>query len=576
MATNMTHVSQETFEAHQNLLMDVIKRQAGSLSKAVLEAVMNSIDAGAKHVHVLLDADQLIIRDDGRGFTSAKEIRNNFRVFGLPQDELEKATKTYGHFRMGRGQLFAFGVNTWTTNKFRMADIDVNANGLKWSLQKADHVLYNGCQVEVELYEQLTDYQIRNIRDELTRSLRYSPTPVLFNGEKLTVDPATESWPHASDGYLARFDRSNHLTVYNRGVLVREYYSRGCGGVVISQEKLLVNFARNDIMESCPLWRRIQKASRGFAGEQLAKQKSFTPAERIEAVRQFLVGDLSSDQFYTMEVFRTHGNRPVSWRTLQRASRNYPCLTFAATGDRKALHIARHKRAYVLDENTKELGGHVDPAETIKQLNAAMPTYRRLRTNPDWPIVPLEQLVEDLSDDVHLVPPEDLSPEDKFAMALLRPGHTELLYYLNHRCDAEVTQRQVLLGETVKDYLAGTDGLSTIMLNRESLRKLNLFDVGDLVELGLALVSAYAAAEDTLRATPSDQEYYERYYAYAPAAGVFAKACLRRAQAVLKKLGKDMTKQQLRALAELQSARFAQQQLLELADTEDDDEDGDA
>src|SRR5690606_35809618 len=128
---------------------------------------------------------------------------------------------------------------------------------------------------------------------------------------------------------------------------------------------------------------------------------------------------------------------------------------------------------------------------------------------------------------------------------------------------------------SLKDSLCWTDGLSSITLNREQLRKLNMFDVGDLVELGLSLIGAYAAAENTQGATPSDQEYFERYYAYAQAAGDFARHCLRRAPAVLKKLGKDMTKQQLRALAEFQQSQFAQQSLLEQADDADDFDDGD-
>ena len=34
-----------TLNAHNKLLFDVIRRQAGTLSKAILEGVMNSVDA---------------------------------------------------------------------------------------------------------------------------------------------------------------------------------------------------------------------------------------------------------------------------------------------------------------------------------------------------------------------------------------------------------------------------------------------------------------------------------------------------------------------------------------------------
>ena len=59
------------FEMDGNLLLNVIKRQAGSLHKAVLEGVMNGIEAGASALNMRYDPDkghgQLIISDDGRG-----------------------------------------------------------------------------------------------------------------------------------------------------------------------------------------------------------------------------------------------------------------------------------------------------------------------------------------------------------------------------------------------------------------------------------------------------------------------------------------------------------------------------
>ncbi|MFK5108744.1 ATP-binding protein, partial [Klebsiella pneumoniae] len=71
----MTHTSTAIdFVMHPELLRSVIQRQAGSLSKAVLEAVMNSIDAGATRIDVDFDANYVTIKDDGKGFADANEI----------------------------------------------------------------------------------------------------------------------------------------------------------------------------------------------------------------------------------------------------------------------------------------------------------------------------------------------------------------------------------------------------------------------------------------------------------------------------------------------------------------------
>jgi hypothetical protein len=43
------------FKMHPKLLLDVIQRQAGTLSKAILEGVMNAVDAGATHGAITLD-----------------------------------------------------------------------------------------------------------------------------------------------------------------------------------------------------------------------------------------------------------------------------------------------------------------------------------------------------------------------------------------------------------------------------------------------------------------------------------------------------------------------------------------
>jgi hypothetical protein len=57
-----------SFRMHPDLLYSVIKAQAGSLEKAVLELIMNSIDAHAKKIEIEVSEDRVSVKDDGRGF----------------------------------------------------------------------------------------------------------------------------------------------------------------------------------------------------------------------------------------------------------------------------------------------------------------------------------------------------------------------------------------------------------------------------------------------------------------------------------------------------------------------------
>ena len=90
------------FSVHQAILDSVISAQSGTLHKALIELVMNGIDAGASEVRVKLNHDGFEVADDGRGFTDKEQIMSCFAQFGSPQTE----DKTFGRFRIGRGQCF--------------------------------------------------------------------------------------------------------------------------------------------------------------------------------------------------------------------------------------------------------------------------------------------------------------------------------------------------------------------------------------------------------------------------------------------------------------------------------------
>jgi hypothetical protein len=84
------------FRLHQRILVDIIKRQAGTPQKGLLEAVMNCVDAGASEIALTIEPGQVTIQDNGQGFESAERIAECFGQFGKPYTDKETRQHTYG------------------------------------------------------------------------------------------------------------------------------------------------------------------------------------------------------------------------------------------------------------------------------------------------------------------------------------------------------------------------------------------------------------------------------------------------------------------------------------------------
>jgi hypothetical protein len=245
-----------SFRMHTDLLYSVIRRQAGSVDKAILELVMNSVDAGASRVEVTLNAETFSVMDDGRGFRNRQEIDDFFETFGTPHEE---GDAYYGRFRMGRGQIMAFSKNVWRSGEFRMT-VDIKNRGLDYILETGLEPAA-GCSIEGRWESRLTEWELSDAQKTLATQCKYVPIPVLVNGAKINVNTAEEKWTIEDAYALYRVDEAQStIKVYNRGVLVQSYRASisGVGGIVVSKLPLTVNFARNDILESeCPVWRHI-------------------------------------------------------------------------------------------------------------------------------------------------------------------------------------------------------------------------------------------------------------------------------------------------------------------------------
>ena len=353
---SMTAVAEHTemFTIDVNLLRDVIQKQACSLDKAVLEGVMNSIEAGATRVDVNLkigknDGDKhiLSIYDDGKGIETDKEVRLNFGRFGTPHTEAEKKAGIWKRYRMGRGQMFNFGLNTWRTATNKMV-VDIY-NRKKLAYQWIRDLEYQkGCKVDIELYNH--PGSVSKMKELVTRQVRYVEIPVYFNGEQVNTPASKQDWDYEDENAYYLFNAGLKLEIYNLGVFVKEY-DDGIYGVVVSKKRLDVNFARNDIDSTCPIYiyitemikaNRIKKVKK--SGK---KRRRLTDSERRATLRDLRDDEQSYDDVKSLPLIKTIQGKYIS---LNKMSKNRLTWCFAESGDRYGDKEMQHGRLLCLDE----------------------------------------------------------------------------------------------------------------------------------------------------------------------------------------------------------------------------------
>lgn len=147
-----THTQSRRLTIHPAMIYDVIARQSGTVSKAIMEGVMNSGDAGATRCDVTITDTEYFVTDDGKGFRDQAEIVSFFETFGTPHSE---GDATFGRYRIGRGQGFSFGVNQWLTGCFDMR-VDIKGRGLDYDLSVHPEPIFDGCCINVTLYDRLS------------------------------------------------------------------------------------------------------------------------------------------------------------------------------------------------------------------------------------------------------------------------------------------------------------------------------------------------------------------------------------------------------------------------------------
>lgn len=552
MKTNSEFVE---FKVHPRAVELLITRQAGTLAKAILEGEQNAVDAKATRCDVVVSKDCVMISDNGIGFPSRKKIMDNFMTLCQPQTDEEQAMKTYGTFRIGRGQMFAFGRNRWLSGKFQM-DVDIKAEGEEWGCHITEHrKALEGCDIEIELYEELLPSQLADTLRDLKLWSRWMPCAIYLNDELISMDPEEFEWTHETEEAWIGLEEWSELHVYNLGSHVLKFpkHKFGTGGEVVSKKGLKVNTARNDIQSDCPVWRRIRPKLDQYAKERvMSKGKSLDDAGRERLARGITEGEGGWHEWKSLKLLTAVSGRHYAIQEITQAYSHNRKVTCCRKGDRVGDRLHKTKVAFVVAVETLTRFG-VQTLEELAWLIHNKSPYAQQRGLP-VELIDFNELKQTFSTEMMLVNDKEYSPKERIWLDMIN----SLKWHL-HLVDegwsggtkgrrSESTwgnKRKIVIGES--DVAAGwTDAKTYIAIERGFLKKQD-FNIAGMAAVGDLLLHEFCHREPDLQDHDHDQGFYELFHDSAgDFLGVFVDGCFKKLPEVLKKHNKRLTKVQLK------------------------------
>lgn len=510
-----------SFSIHPAIIKTLINEQAGSLPKAMTELVMNAVDAGATKIELDIDASgAFAFKDNGKGFSSREEIEQFFETFGTPH---EADDAYYGRFRIGRGQIMSYARTVWRSGHFEMR-VDLDGSGEFFGYDLIEHAeSVPGCRISGTIYK-FSDYSLKHDftgwgdeigHGEFCRMIQYVSVPVLVNSRQVNTLPEKEQWQAEDEHAWYKFDRQDQeLRLFNRGIFVCAIDARnlGIGGTVSTKTPLMVNLARNSVIEhKCLTWRAIELAIRERFSLQLGRVKKLTNSETVALLRDLLFTDLMLD--YSMQ------HKIQALRFIPDVFDNLKSPQDMIVSERFTLfdgkHMAIAERVQREGLATVIMPKFMRQARVEITVDNANKVILRLRERLGWSttypctFIPFEKLVKELSDTSDLLTDDDLGTEEKLVLNALREINNDVAWITNGKHWAP---RQLIAG-TSDRMLGWTDGSSYIAIHRNQLKGIRGKGYGaGPARLVALLVHEYAHLGNTAGEHHHDYDFLSRFH----------------------------------------------------------------
>lgn len=529
------------FELDPQIIHHIIYSQAGSIGKAIIELIMNSVDAGAGAVMIDISPEGFSCRDDGQGFATRDDVIRYFGRFGTPHQE---GDATYGRFRLGRGQIMAHARTIWRSREWQMT-VDTREMGYSYGLDALPEP-QTGCFITGEWYEPLSGQERMSCIQQIRDLVRYTPVTVQLNGTIISRRPENEKWDAEDDFAWYRLRDEGAVSIYNQGVLVRHDpgHNWGVGGLIVSKQPVALNVSRTEILrKTCPVWKAIAgkfgQLAATFSGTQGNHRK--TESRREKSARALLAGEgdllklfhseevitlLPGKQHVTLEHFFRkcrYGRHAVEDGafTVARYPRNVP----------KGEMLARAGIATVVHPVTLTRFGCFEPEEFMECLTRVqdnLTSYHEQLTQDErgyWSggwraslsLIDFATLSEAFVERTRMVSEKMLDTETRRAWTALRwclANYAALCAggewrYRNGRVSGSVCFR-ILLGESTSAD-AWTDGETYIAYNIDIVRQLKTDALMTASRL-FSLTEHEVAHEGDSMDCGHDEAFYQRFH----------------------------------------------------------------
>lgn len=526
------------FELDPQIIHHIVYSQAGSIGKAIIELLMNSVDASAKAVRLMVNKTGFECNDDGKGFASREEIIRYFGRFGTPHKE---GDSTYGRFRLGRGQIMAHASTVWYSGTWKMT-VDTRTMGYHYELN--DNQTFNqGCAISGLWYEPLSESELMAVLQEVRDLVRYTPISIELNGHVINRDPHNERWDAEDDFAWYRVKEDGAVSIYNQGVLVRHDPGHlwGAGGLIVSKQAISLNVSRTEILrKTCPVWKAIA-GKFGRMADAIASRLGDhrkTEARREKSARALLAGDPNLLQIYTNEEVITilPGKRHITLEKFLRKCRSgfdkNSSGEFSVVEDGfdvpKGEAIARGDGIPIVHPKTLERFGCYnadDLRETIDRILAGLHHYIEENHTRSWiareifppVLIAFSTLSAAWVEHTALVSERDvLDKETRRAWTALRG----ILHYYaavctgGDRCHGPFVRGgkslQILIGQS-NTAQAWTDGKSYIAVDSTVVQRLKSRPLKTVMYI-FSLIEHEIAHEGDSLDCGHDEAFYQRYH----------------------------------------------------------------
>lgn len=537
---NAVKVTQNDFKVDKSIIRHLIFSQAGTLSKALLELIMNSLDAHCESISVEFSDDmrRVVVKDNGTGFESVESIEALFGTFGFDhttQAEIARG-RSYGRFGLGRAQCLAFGSTVWTTNQFTM-EVDLKGNktnDLPYIIKEHGKILHKGCMIEINLYDHMSIHDKRSLGSELKRMAKYVKEDLRIDGTRVNESIDEVKWSANNDDFLFLKAQSERgLAIYNKGVLVCTYgHSKfGVSGDLVSRDKsFAVNMARNDVLVAeCELWKSIPAFLKPFSEKK--ERKTLTNQDRIYLVSQVMQGSLGYENIKTKRIFQNADGKFFTLKQVFKHADGNITIAPERRDQYKGMGLHSRKIAFCFSYDFADTHGFKDVEEMFSELKKVISITDYSFDVARFKAIGFEEASEMVIDTHDIIPESELGKLDKARLKAVNSVYGLLLqnfisvecrtgrmdfsgcntYVERENAKDNKYKRNICLGRS-EVAKAWTDGTGYIAIDIDVVRKSFESGLNGLINLIAILIHEMCHDLSTTVSHDHDAEFYERFH----------------------------------------------------------------